>query len=99
MRKKSILLDIHGTIIIGMEFHYLLPELLIKLRQYDVTIWSDEPDIKRYAKLFNFKCVSKSEDITPEADILIDDLAELFINKAYKVKKYYTRIEDFLRSA
>jgi len=92
---KTILLDIDGTFLIMQDGQYLPHPRYGELFPYDIIFWSASEYGPAIAKLMGCEFISKSSEICPNADVLIDDY-EGFHNHGCKVNKCYFSIDGFL---
>lgn len=96
-----ILLDIDDTALISNDkgkTYNEHPKLRKLLSEYSVVLYSGNPDIRLYYEKWGAAgFIAKGDDKIPEADVLIDNDAELWENLV-RVKKCYKSIDSFLKS-
>ncbi|NCS80784.1 MAG: hypothetical protein COW85_00750 [Ignavibacteria bacterium CG22_combo_CG10-13_8_21_14_all_37_15] len=97
----KILLDIDDTALITKDRgktwseHPLLRALI---NQYDVVLYSGNPEIAKYHKEWKTKgYIPKGSDYLPKAEVLIDNDSDLW-KETVEVKKCYKSIDSFLKS-
>ena len=98
----KILLDYDDTVMIkNAQGEYVEHPLAQKLiNEFNVTIYSGNPEAREYAVKFDIPFIFKGDDKFPKADVLIDDMADEYKSMGidfFEVDHLFPSIDSFYK--